>query len=263
MAGISSKAAGTLKNDKKYNSIELNEDLEVNTYDAFFRNLDPQIGRWWQVDPKIEWDMENWSTYNSNFNNPIRYDDPKGDCPVCWIPIVVGLLTTSTPANPPSSLPAQHRTKTASKNWDNAVHNQNVQVAGSFLLGSGKTILNVIDNTYNKLKAPVENKSSSTTEPQKAHPSNQGSGLGRGKNNRKPDENATGDHSVSNDRGSTTYQKNEKNPSGFQEVKRVDKKGKADNGIPTPHVHENGKVRTAKPEDIPKSDLSRNRQINQ
>lgn len=62
------------------------------------------------------------------------------------------------------------------------------------------------------------------------------------KNIRKPDPDATGDHTVSNDRGSTTYKKNEKNPSGFQEVKRVDTKGKADNGVPTPHVHENGKV---------------------
>jgi len=89
--------------------------------------------------------------------------------------------------------------------------------------------------------------------------SNQGSGEGRGKNNRKPDSEATGDHTVSNDRGSTTYQKNEKNPSGFQEVKRVDTKGKADNGVPTPHVHENGKVRPANPDEIPKTDLSKNK----
>jgi RHS repeat-associated protein len=83
MAGISSKAAGKLENKYKYNGIELNEDLGVNTYDAFYRNLDQQIGRWWQIDPKLEEDMENWSPYASNFDNPIRYSDPKGDCPTC------------------------------------------------------------------------------------------------------------------------------------------------------------------------------------
>jgi hypothetical protein len=89
--------------------------------------------------------------------------------------------------------------------------------------------------------------------------SNQGSGEGRGSNNRKPDPEATGDHTVSNDRGSTTYQKNDRNPSGFQEVKRVDTKGKSDNGVPTPHVHEGGKVRPANPDEIPKTDLNKNK----
>ncbi|MBW0177581.1 DUF6443 domain-containing protein [Sediminibacterium sp.] len=90
MAGISSKAAGKLDNKYEYNGIELNEDLGLNTYDAFFRNLDAQTGRWWQVDPKIEWDMESWSPYASNFNNPIKFDDPKGDCPSCIVGFIVG-----------------------------------------------------------------------------------------------------------------------------------------------------------------------------
>jgi RHS repeat-associated protein len=82
LAAISCKAAGALDNDRKYNGIELNEDLGLNTYDAFFRNLDPQIGRWWQIDPKIE-SMEMWSPYASNYNNPIRFSDPLGDEPCC------------------------------------------------------------------------------------------------------------------------------------------------------------------------------------
>lgn len=91
---------------------------------------------------------------------------------------------------------------------------------------------------------------------------NQGSGQGRGENNRTPDTEATGDHSVSNSRGSTTYQKNENNPSGFQEVKRVDTQGGAHNGVPVPHVHEKsapGGVRHARTDEIPKTDLSKNR----
>jgi len=63
---------------------------------------------------------------------------------------------------------------------------------------------------------------------------------------------------VSDSKGSTTYEKNDKNPSGFQEVKRTDTQGKAHNGVPTPHTHEGGKVSPAKPEDIPKTDLSKN-----
>jgi RHS repeat-associated protein len=81
MAGISSKAAGKLENRKKYNGIEFNDDLDVDTYEAFYRNLDPQIGRWWQVDPELENDMESLSPYLSMFNNPISQSDPLGNNP--------------------------------------------------------------------------------------------------------------------------------------------------------------------------------------
>jgi RHS repeat-associated protein len=80
MSGISSKAAGSLENKYKYNGIEFENDLDINTYDAFFRELDPQTGRWWQIDPKIE-KMEAWSPYASNYDNPITYSDPLGDEP--------------------------------------------------------------------------------------------------------------------------------------------------------------------------------------
>ena len=43
---------------------------------------------------------------------------------------------------------------------------------------------------------------------------------------------------------------NPQNPSGFQEVKRVDRVGVPHNGVPTPHVHENGKVRPANKDDL-------------
>ncbi|MBS4042941.1 MAG: hypothetical protein KGZ59_03920 [Chitinophagaceae bacterium] len=156
MSGISSKAESTLQNNKKYNGIEFDEDLGLNIYEAFYRHLDPQTGRWWEIDPKIEWEMENWSPYNSNFNNPIIYSDPKGDCPLCIIPILIGLLTTSTPANPPSSLPIQNRTEAATKSWENAVHNRDVQIVGALLTGGAKVIANAIDNTYNKVEESVQ-----------------------------------------------------------------------------------------------------------
>ncbi|SFM92195.1 RHS repeat-associated core domain-containing protein [Chitinophaga sp. YR627] len=83
MAGISSSALKESTypvNKKRYNGIELNTDLDLNEYDAFYRTLDPQTGRWKQIDPKIE-KMEAWSPYASNFNNPMRYSDLLGDEP--------------------------------------------------------------------------------------------------------------------------------------------------------------------------------------
>ncbi|GAA3934934.1 hypothetical protein GO495_15055 [Chitinophaga oryziterrae] len=52
----------------------------MNEYDAYYRILDQTGGRWYQLDPKIE-DMEMWSPYVSNYDNPIRYSDFLGDEP--------------------------------------------------------------------------------------------------------------------------------------------------------------------------------------
>ncbi len=80
MAGISDQALtfGGLENKLKYNGIEFEKDLELNEYDAFYRELDPQIGRWIQIDPQAEI-LEQWGAYISNYNNPISYNDPLGD----------------------------------------------------------------------------------------------------------------------------------------------------------------------------------------
>jgi RHS repeat-associated protein len=80
MRGISSKAIGTLVNRKRYNGIEQNDNFDINLYEAFYRTLDPQIGRWQCVDPKTE-NMEMWSPYVSMYDNPIKNVDPMGDQP--------------------------------------------------------------------------------------------------------------------------------------------------------------------------------------
>lgn len=45
-----------------------------------YRVYDPALGRWWQIDPKSAGLVE-WTPYNYSFNNPIRWNDPNGDCP--------------------------------------------------------------------------------------------------------------------------------------------------------------------------------------
>jgi RHS repeat-associated protein len=79
MKGISDKAPKALPNEYKYNGIEETTDLGLNEYDAFYRNLDPQIGRWWQIDPMSDQGYENISPYASEYDNPIKYSDPLGN----------------------------------------------------------------------------------------------------------------------------------------------------------------------------------------
>src|SRR5690606_21287254 len=40
------------------------------------------MGRWWQVDPKADM-FFSLTPYNYSFNDPVRYNDPEGDCPTC------------------------------------------------------------------------------------------------------------------------------------------------------------------------------------
>jgi RHS repeat-associated protein len=91
MFNICSAAAGAMDNRKKYNGIEFNNDLDINTYEAPLRDLDPQIGRWWQIDPLTE-KMEMWSPYTSNYDNPIRFSDPNGDEPCCGVNPIIDFI---------------------------------------------------------------------------------------------------------------------------------------------------------------------------
>jgi RHS repeat-associated protein len=76
MAGISSKAANMRENKIKYQQYELNTDFDINLYESFYRSHDPQLGRFWQVDPKA---IDEMSPYCSMGNNPISMTDFLGD----------------------------------------------------------------------------------------------------------------------------------------------------------------------------------------
>ncbi|MBK9564739.1 MAG: hypothetical protein IPO37_06000 [Saprospiraceae bacterium] len=62
----------------KFNGIERVEAFQSDF--AFYRGLDPILGRWYQVDPKAE-AMMDMSPYCAMNNTPITYADPDGDLP--------------------------------------------------------------------------------------------------------------------------------------------------------------------------------------
>jgi RHS repeat-associated protein len=83
MAGISSKAVGKMDNKRKFNAgselqnNEFSDASGLEIYDTKFRGLDPQIGRWLQIDPHAEYHLGS-SPYNYVLNNPLLYNDPYG-----------------------------------------------------------------------------------------------------------------------------------------------------------------------------------------
>ena len=106
-----------------YQGSELEGDMAENDYSTFYRAIDPRIGRWLSIDPKLQ---PAESPYISMGDNPIKLNDPFGDD---W----VGQKNSDGTYTP---------------YWDKNATRKGLQKKGEMYLGKDKIITAIDGKTY-------------------------------------------------------------------------------------------------------------------
>jgi RHS repeat-associated protein len=162
----------------KYNGKELQDELGLNWYSYGYRHYDPAIARWTTMDPLLNdldfkfdpneiddddddevalamkttlgngggiFNTDNLNPYSYGYNDPVRFDDPDGRCPICIY--VVAALLYSEFANAPTG-----DAKTDSRNYNDSKSNKAL-VSGAVLAGGTRTIARSVLSNSAKDKA--------------------------------------------------------------------------------------------------------------
>ena len=290
--GLSFSNNNLTKNRYLYNGKEIqNQTLSsqfFGMYDYGARFYDPSLGRFHTIDNSSE-NYYSFTPYNYVGNNPIKRVDPDGND---WWDAVVGTaIGVVTNVVPGSTSLRESYTPTDARDYNNALRSTDaaamaigegmvkggagaVATGGAVALAGGTVSLSGVGATVGvpatTVGGAVAGAGAATAAggallmTNGAANSSKGYNYGektgtKSDNKLKPSSEATGDHSSFKTDGSgkttntATYKQNPKNPSGFDEVKRVDVTGKAHNGVNTPHVHEpKQQVRPARHDELPR-----------
>ncbi|WP_345139980.1 RHS repeat-associated core domain-containing protein, partial [Flavobacterium ginsengiterrae] len=169
--GLKHEAYNTVKigveNKYKYNGKELQDEMGLGFYDYGARHYMPDLGRWIEPDPLLNdldfkfdpndideddeeevafamkttlgngggiFNTDNLNPYSYGYNDPVRFEDPDGKCPICVF--VVAALVFSEFANAPTG-----NRQVDSRNYNQSKSNKTL-VSEAVLAGGARTILN-------------------------------------------------------------------------------------------------------------------------